>query len=805
MSSGKYVSFIVLITLLGGVLAGCTGSSGGHDRGGPAHRGAAPGTDFGTGIPASTGSATGIVSDVDAHGPVAIMTGSVLVAGHERPAFRRSTDAGATWTTARIDIASQRSYGSVDDTPVTGAWTRLGWVVAGWASHGYAIWTSRDGSVWQRRPTIPSSSAIAAINARTVDPFADRSWVAVYPTATGVAVLTETYGEDDEDFSFQISGDAEHWTPRRGRVPGFDEPTVQDVAVRGDTIVLVGYGQHHIDDPVLPFIVASTDAGRTWRPASVPSEVETYADGGDLTALPSVTVTPAGFAALSDDSAHPHLLRSADGLHWRLGTAAASLPGRTGRTGDSGEALRYSAGAFRLSSEVDLGSTSTRYRWGVAAFRSTDGLHWSRAAYDIGNWNVQVQGVDWAGDTALIVGTWHPHGSLLSSLWRSAGSALRLQPVRFEAPRDGQPDIQVHGVAGAPGDYAAAGEADGAATFWRSTDGRHWLRAARIGSDGTSGPSAATVVARDRSGWVAAGSVTGSHGRPVPTIWHSVDARHWSAEPDRGAYAQVRFGGTFTALTRGPRGYVALGYANRDNSYERDVFAVVSPDGIHWRTGRPVRIGRPRQLADGTVARPSDFATGGDLSVRSVTPAGSGYVAVGSADQPCLWQSVDGVTWVRRALPTGSSDPIHDEAVSVTARGALLVALGRRTDEPPGTSSVLVWRSVDGGRRWSVTQLPQFGVHAAPGAVAASGPALLASITSGPDGSLGTTLAASRDAVHWRDLHPTVDHLAGPGDQRVTGLTAAGDRVVLLGEDVHPTSGGPFTETLPVTAFGGHR
>lgn len=690
MRVGRYAGFIGILGLVTSLLAGCTGSSGGHDHGvssahGSAASGtgsAASGTGFGAGVP-SGGSATGLVQDVDAHGPTAVLLGSVLVAGHERPAFDRSLDAGATWRPASVDAASQARYGSVEDTPVTAAWTRLGWVAAGWASHGYAVWTSPDGAVWQRRPTIPAAEPVAAINGRDAAPFSDASWLGVYPSPGGVAIATEPYSSGG--LVFHLSGDARTWTDRPAVVAGLDGPTVESVAVRGDTLVVVGYGQAQAGAAVRPFITVSTDAGLRWRPADVPAVA--VGTGPDNVALPSVTATPAGFAALSDDSDRPYLLRSTNGLRWSQGPRTA-VPGRSSAIPDNEEWLRYAGGALRISTQVDLGGTPHRINWAIAALRSTDGVRWTRSVGAVGNRNVQIQGVTWSDDTALQVGTWSPHGSRVSTLWRSVGGTMRAQPVRFQAPPDGPPDVRVHAAAGDSGHYVAVGEAGGRAAFWRSADGRHWTRAERVGADDPPGPAAATGLTRGPAGWVAAGSETGRRGVPVPTLWRSTDGRRWAVETDRRGYAQVRDGGEFTALTHGAHGYVALGYAGVDDSYQRDTFAVSSRDGVHWQAGRSARTDPPRQQGDGSVVRPSAFVTGGVLAVRAVTAAADGYLAVGSADDlPAAWRSPDGVAWSRTDLPTVSAEPRNDEVDVVATRGRDAVALGRRSDEPPDTTS----------------------------------------------------------------------------------------------------------------------
>jgi len=97
---------------------------------------------------------------------------------------------------------------------------------------------------------------------------------------------------------------------------------------------------------------------------------------------------------------------------------------------------------------------------------------------------------------------------------------------------------------------------------------------------------------------------------------------------------------------------------------------------------------------------PGVFGDEREQGISSLTVGGPGLVAVGQADGPAVWTSVDGIAW---------SQPPGNEAVfdigggmaSVTAGGPGLVAVGVAFDEDgPGEDGAAVWTSSD-GLMWS--------------------------------------------------------------------------------------------------------
>jgi hypothetical protein len=320
--------------------------------------------------------------------------------------------------------------------------------------------------------------------------------------------------------------------------------------------------------------------------------------------------------------------------------------------------------------------------------------------------------------------------------WARAASVER--PTNFEVDPSASaytgthPILRIPGqatiadVAGLPGGgFVAVGyePPDWIPAAWTSPDGATWSIhpmgttkftfpvAMAIGADGT-------VVAVGRSG-------------PLPVAWTSTDGVTWQAHPvarldDRGIAERM------TTVVATGHGYLAGGSVGPE-LLERHARFWTSIDGLDWR---PV---------------PDDPAAFADAEVRSITPFGDGYLAVGvlgtaqAHTGAVAWTSADGMTWSR------VDDPalVGGIAVAVTAAPfGGLVAVGSDLDR----REAVAWTSPD-GRRW--TRAPSEPSRQWPGGyawmtdVVAIGDALIAI---GEDQGLqrGTATAwVSRDGRRW--------------------------------------------------------
>ncbi len=200
---------------------------------------------------------------------------------------------------------------------------------------------------------------------------------------------------------------------------------------------------------------------------------------------------------------------------------------------------------------------------------------------------------------------------------------------------------------------------------WWSDDGDTW----RLAAIAASPPAfAVAVAAAPDGGWVAVGRE-----ERRAAVWTSPDGLTWTASPVPPAGAAAE---RMTSVTVVDGAYLAGGSAGPELGL-RDARLWRSDDGTHWE---PVGIPSP----EGT-------------EIRDTSPAGAGWVAVGTigpAQRPTgsvAWRSPDGA---------GAPVRLDDEelarglAVALTRRAdGSIVAVGSDADE----RTARVWLSSDGG------------------------------------------------------------------------------------------------------------
>lgn len=261
---------------------------------------------------------------------------------------------------------------------------------------------------------------------------------------------------------------------------------------------------------------------------------------------------------------------------------------------------------------------------------------------------------------------------------------------------------------------------------------------------------------------VAVGSTNGN-----AAIWTSPDGRAWR----RAGFPATA--GLLTDAVRGGSGWLAVG---RVSGTSPGPLALTSQDGLTWQ--RPVFPAGPPPVAaatgpsgyvavgTGVAWRSADLRTwsrvGLDGAPADVAATGRGYAAVGGRGKvPAAWTSPDGLTWTAARLPAGLTAPL----TQVAAKGGTLVAIA-------GDAAALV--STDAGATWTRRDL---GPGLTATALAATPRGFVAAASVKDDAAVLT----SPDGVRWRRV--AVPGLTGPGDQRLTALTAAGSTVLATGAD----------------------
>ena len=445
--------------------------------------------------------------------------------------------------------------------------------------------------------------------------------------------------------------------------------------------------------------------------------------------------------------------RSADGGRtWAL----VNIPQEQGSYG-SVKGLAFGPGGFATVREGKhtSGRKNRRRttRFGVL-FTSADGRTW-RAASRLRGYGIERFGGTPAGLAVLVQGAKGTRKILSTAdgrTWKEGGTVAA--PVRSS------------GLTVASGGAVAVSGSQGDDAYLHGVDLR----------------SVPGAVRPER----AVRSLAASPGRSVAVGGTNGGAAIWTA-PDGRAWQRARFpgtGGQMSDVVHGGKGWLAVG---RTSGETPGPLAMTSQDGVTWQkaafpAGPPpvaAAAGPSGYVAAGTGAvwRSADLRTWRrtdlDGAASDVTAAAGTYVAVGDKDgAPAVWTSADGAEWTAAELPAGlASGPLS----RVAAHGSVLVAIG--ADGAPLVSP-------DGGKTWAA--------HALGGDLNAT------AITQGPDGFVAAATNARRDAVvltsadgvAWRRLR--VPGLAGPGERRLTAMTAMGPAVLATGTVVDADSESPL-------------
>jgi hypothetical protein len=237
--------------------------------------------------------------------------------------------------------------------------------------------------------------------------------------------------------------------------------------------------------------------------------------------------------------------------------------------------------------------------------------------------------------------------------------------------------------------------------------------------------------------WTVVGSTYSPEGDATSaTVWTSEDGREWAAE----TVAEGRPGRdvSIAAADRSPRGIIAVGRAGAGDESDG---AVWLQDGDGWRGSTPDEMGgedeqwafdvaagpqgmlvaggegvwgdvRPRLWfsPDGDSWTSVDGGAGGvfdatgEETVRAVTAAGDGFVAVGTRtldneQDGLVWYSPDGTEWEQVEAPTLAGSHRQDVLAVVGLDNGTVVAGGLSDTDGSGRGDPVIWRSED-GRTW---------------------------------------------------------------------------------------------------------
>jgi hypothetical protein len=683
--------------------------------------------------------------------------GSTVVAigsergGSTRSRFVVSVDGGRKWQVGQVHAADggEPAPGQVPNRIAGG---QGGWLALG----GTAVWTSRDGHVWTRRPDAPVST------------FGPSDQVnGMVRTAAGFVAVGATGPAGRTQGVIWITADGVTWQ-RRGAdqfqpgtlQPGTFQPgtvvSIDQVAAGGDTVIAHGTVAQSAARTVTKkgkktkvsravqsdAFWRSADGGGTWSAVNVPEP------SGALATPVRLVSGPGGFFAVWE------VARSVGAKkHKKAVRSAAVVSSPDGTTwSETGQIIQPDyAELDRLGgSGTGLSALMKTTAGTPAVLRSADGRTWQRLGDGVlsADSAKNLAGLAVLPSATVVVGRRGTGDAYLSALGGAGDVDLAKIPGMLH------PDRTITALATSGVQIVAVGSGSGDAAVWITHDGRTWQRAQ---TPRGSGPSRLSAAVHGPQGWVAVGSSGGGPGpagttRQSPLVLTSVDGSGWQAATEFPGGGGV----VPSAVTYGPAGYVVVGKAGGKAA------AWWSADLGTWRR--------------------TDLGPGDGRWMSGVAATSAGYVAVGgrqmNADtvQPAVWTSMDGRKWTAVdsvPLPPGTGTGSFSQ---VLARDAVLVAVGSATAgrRPQAFSAV----SADGGRTWQSEPLPGGGEF--PAATLTAQGLLVAAVTGMP-GRTDVELWTSADGRTWLRSRPHGSGLDGRGAQRLTALTTIGADLLAVG------------------------
>ena len=479
----------------------------------------------------------------------------------------------------------------------------------------------------------------------------------------------------------------------------------------------------------------STDAGATWRVVTLPGLVGAQTPGDNLLVQPRFFDALDGVVAVQIESQTVLCFRTADGGRSWQATAPLSNGAVAAAIITLDHWLAASNPAGKLAETTDGGATWNE-RDVTALPDSVGSLAFADDLHGVALVNVAPE----IPPAALYVTSdggqsWRP-AALAPSSARST-SAIPTQPpaqktstwtpvtLPHVAPEGTPVGGPAGGIAAVPGggfiDFAIAGPTRTIVLY--SADGLGWTQRGEITGEDASGVTG--PIGFNGKVYVALGTEQGgtNYGpQSNGAAWVSTDLVHWTKAPTQNAFG----GAAFSGIAASSDGFVAIGFDQGGQCVWR------SADGLRWNV----------------IADEGAFPTGQATDPTGLVHTSRGFVIVGHVeDQPTSWTSVNGETWIRHTLPSGSSG-VNVNGIADGPAGLVSFAVGPATVEvAPGDARAPVapWLSSDGVTwRSEPPSAALFGTN--PSVVAGPG-GYVATGTIGLD--TGARLWTSTDGVKW--------------------------------------------------------
>ena len=589
------------------------------------------------------------IGRVVASGQTMVTTGSQASDGVVRQQFFVSSDGGATWRLAPVQLPDG------GQPPLGDVATRIAGGQDGWLAEGpQAIWTSQNGLSW----------TLAATHGITPQQPGDSVDV-VTNTASGfVAAGSGNASGGGNQAVIWVSHDGVTWQRLTA--------AQLDLTTATGTPHIISFATSRGNDTLISdggSVWLSTDGGSAWTPVTVP------VDHGAQDSIKGVSFDGSGLIAV------------------RPGVTAGNAPDGVAYFSPNGRAWQYagtidpaggwSPGVVKGGNDGFVVTGTVNSQNIYVAYTSTGtGTTW-RPTGSLGNTSSEPLPSATVGpdSTVIAIGSTYASDVSQQAVFLKATLAGNVSPVSLAAIPGGLiPEVAVNSTFVADGEQIAVGSANGYPAVWRRESTGTWTLVTPLSLvSATPGLASLSSVTHGSAGWIAAGT-------PGPVILTSADGTTWQAA--RGNIAQDLAKVAAVATASGPSGNLIDGkLVTSGGVYAADAWW--SSDLSSWTRAH-------------TTTPPS-----GSSQVLAVAAGAHGFVAAGSHNgEPAVWTTTNGRLWTIDvlALPTSASSGLLQQ---VAISGNRVVALGQQTTTA-GTVP-LAELSADGGRPGSRWLSPQPG------------------------------------------------------------------------------------------------
>lgn len=580
-------------------------------------------------------------------------------------------------------------------------------------------WTSTDGVKWSSSPIVggqSASSALAAAQYRgetvvvgSVGEGANRqaaAWISPSPGApfaaasipptggpSGMSLVTAgalglfATGTVNGRFAVWSSTDGRHWSEQPAAekaITSSPGARVWAMLAEGDTVYAAGSVGSGAAQAAA---VWSTTDGLHWH--SITTAANAFAGPGSRVIY---SLAPLGNGLVAAGAVNrgsgwiPASWVSPDGASWSPastdfpGAPTAVDPGATLYGPSGGSALRSVSEVPTLAGSSDLVATGGG-PFGQAAWRSTDGLHWTPLPLPGGDssagWRATLIA---ATITTTVIADGETGQAHLITDTAAGWSEPSADPATFGPVRPTAVPLSIQPSGGRlvmtvrlVNDPQAIGAPKVTYATLASPNGVDWTPVPAGTGGPPSVPAAGALTVQLPTGWVAVGQPASGQ----PEGWTSPDGRNWTAQGLLDSAASgAQSGGSATTPPASVNGLCATTTA-----------------------------------VTGSASTSTTSTTG---STSTSTPAGTGHtqavVAVGSVEQPpaagasspavtasqaAAWVSVDGTGWKRATISPGPAAGSFESISGCARTSSGLVAWGSSTTSG-GVSVPAVWRSATG-------------------------------------------------------------------------------------------------------------